>query len=74
LSCSFLLNLLLQDLRSFCHRFPSGLVFLHEPQTLILLMEARQLIFDNSFDLFIRILLLIVLSFDLLVLRLLMNA
>jgi hypothetical protein len=74
LSCSFLFDLLLLDLGSFHHRFPSGQVFLHEPQMLILLKEACQLIFDDCFDLFIRILLLIPLSFGLLALRLLLNA
>jgi hypothetical protein len=53
LSCSFLLDLLLHDLGSFHHRFPFGQVFLHEPQTLILLTEVHQLIFNDSFDLFI---------------------
>jgi hypothetical protein len=40
LSCSFLFNLLLHDLGSFRHRFSSGQELLHEPQTLILLVEA----------------------------------
>jgi hypothetical protein len=74
LSCYFLFDLLLHDLGSFHHRFPSGQVFLHEPQTFILLAEARQLIFDDCFDLLIRILLLILLSLGLLALRLLLSA
>jgi hypothetical protein len=53
LSCSFLFDLLLHDLGSFRHCFPSGQVFLHELQTLILLVVARQLVFDDYFDLFI---------------------
>jgi hypothetical protein len=73
-SYSFLFNLLLHDLGSFRHRFPSGQVFLHEPQMLILLVEAHQLVFDDCFDLLIRILLLIFLSFGLLASRLLLNA
>jgi hypothetical protein len=74
LSCSFLFDLLLHGRGFFCHRFPSGQVFLHEPQTLILLAEVHQLIFDDCFDLFIQILLLILLRFGLLVLRLLLSA
>jgi hypothetical protein len=74
LSCSFLLDLLLHDLGSFRHHFPSGQVFLHEPQMLILMEEARQLVFDDCFDLSIQILLLISLSFSLLPLRLSLNA
>jgi hypothetical protein len=74
LSSSFLFHLLLHDLGSFHHCFPSGQVFLHEAQTLILLEEVHQLVFDDCFDLFIRILLQILLCFGLLALRLLLNA
>jgi hypothetical protein len=53
LSCSFLFDLLLHDLGSFRHLFPSGQVFLYEPQMLIFLAEARQLVFNDCFNLFI---------------------
>jgi hypothetical protein len=55
LSCSFLFNLLLHDLISFHHRLSPGQVFLHESQALILLVEARQFIFNDCFNLFLKI-------------------
>jgi hypothetical protein len=41
LGCSFLLDLLLHDLRSFRHCLSPGQVLLHEAQTLIFLAEER---------------------------------
>jgi hypothetical protein len=69
LSYSFLFDLLLHNLVSFFHRLSSGQLFLHELQALILLVEAFQFTFDDCFDLFFRILLLILLSFSLLMLQ-----
>jgi hypothetical protein len=62
LGCSFLFNLLLHDLRYFHHRL------LHEAQTLVLLMEACQLILDDCVDFFFRVLLQVLLGFNGLVL------
>jgi hypothetical protein len=52
LSCSFLFDLLLHDLGSFGHCLSSGHLLLHKSQTLILLAEMCQFIFDDCFDLF----------------------
>jgi hypothetical protein len=52
LGCSFLLNLLLHDLRSFCHCLSPGQMLLQEAQTFIFLAEARQLILNDCFDFF----------------------
>jgi hypothetical protein len=57
LCCSFLPNLLLHDLRSFCYCLMPGQMLLHEAQTLVFLVEARQLILDDCFDFFLQILL-----------------
>jgi hypothetical protein len=62
------------DLGSFHHCFPSGQVFLHEAQTLILLALVHEIVFDDCFDLFIQVLLQILLSFSLLALRVMLNA
>jgi hypothetical protein len=62
------------DLGSFHHHFPSGQVFLHEAQTLILLALVHEIVFDDCFDLFIQVLLQILLSFSLLALRVMLNA
>jgi hypothetical protein len=74
LSGSFLFDLLLHGLGSFRHRLSSGQLFLHESQALILLMEACQFVFDDSFDLLFPILMLILLSFSLLMLKWWLNA
>jgi hypothetical protein len=68
LCCSFLFNLLLHDLRYSRHRLSPGQVLLHEPKALILLAEACQFIFDDCFNFFLRVLLLVLLDFDGLVL------
>jgi hypothetical protein len=65
LRCSFLLDLLPHDLSSL-HDHPScGHVFLHKPKAFIFLAEARQLIFNDSFNFILKILMLILLGFDL---------
>jgi hypothetical protein len=56
LGCSFLFNLLLNDLRSFHHRLSPGQVLLHEAQMLVLLAEAYQLILDGCFNFCFRVL------------------
>jgi hypothetical protein len=64
LGCSFLFDLLLHDLRSPSNCPSSGHVLLHETKALILLAKARQLIFNDCFDFFLRVLLLILLGFN----------
>jgi hypothetical protein len=61
-----LLNLLLHDLCSLLDRPSSGHVLPYLVKAFILLVKARQLIFNNSFDFFLGILLLTPLSFTLL--------
>jgi hypothetical protein len=68
LGCSFLFNLLLHDLNSSHNGPSSGDVLLHEPHALILLAKARQLIFDDCFNFFLGVLLLVLLDFHALVL------
>jgi hypothetical protein len=68
LGCSFLFNLLLHNLRSYCDYPSPGHVLLYEPQVLILWTKARQLVFDDYFNFFLRVLLLVFLNFDALVL------
>jgi hypothetical protein len=67
LSCSFLLDLMLHDLNSLHHCRSSGHVLLHEPEVFIFLAKARQLILYDCFDFFLRIMVLIIFSFNLLV-------
>jgi hypothetical protein len=64
LPCSFLLDLLLHDLSSLHHHPSSGHVLLHEPETFIFLVMACQLVFYDDFDFLLKILVLIILSFD----------
>jgi hypothetical protein len=57
LRCSLLLDLLLHDLDSL-HNCPSpGHLFLYQSMVFIFLTKACQLIFNDSFDFFLRILL-----------------
>jgi hypothetical protein len=64
LPCSFLLDLLLYDLSSLHHRPSSGHVLLHELEAFIFLVKACQLVFYDDFDFLLRVLVLIILSFD----------
>jgi hypothetical protein len=68
LDCSFLLDLLLHSLCSFCHCFPSCHLLLHGSQTLILLAKPCQLVLNDCFNFFFRILLRLFLVFFALVL------
>jgi hypothetical protein len=56
MSGSFLVYLLLHGLGSLGHCFPSDHLLLHEVQTLIFLAEACQLILNDCFNIFFRIL------------------
>jgi hypothetical protein len=64
LPCSFLLDLLLHDMGSLHHCPSYGHVFFHEPEALIFLAKMCQLIFYDSFDFLLRILVLVISSFD----------
>jgi hypothetical protein len=65
---SFLFDLLLLDLRSPGNCPLSGHVLLHELKAFILLAKTRELIFNDRFDFFLIVLLLILLGIDALVL------
>jgi hypothetical protein len=56
MSGSFLVYLLLHGLGSLGHCFPFDHLLLHEVQTLIFLAEACQLILNDCFNIFFRIL------------------
>jgi hypothetical protein len=63
LPCFFLLDLLPHDLSSLHHRPSSGHVLLHKPGAFIFLVKACQLVFYDSFDFLLRVLVLIIMSF-----------
>jgi hypothetical protein len=58
-----LFDLLLHDLSSLHDRPSSGHVLLHEPKAFILLAKACQLVFYDDFNLILKVLMLIILSF-----------
>jgi hypothetical protein len=64
LRCSFLLDLLLHDLGSLHHCHLSGHVHLHEPDALIFLVKACQVMLYDSFNFLLGILALVIFSFD----------
>jgi hypothetical protein len=67
LCCSFLLNLLLHELNSF-HNHPSpDHLLLYQAKEFAFLTKACQLVFNDNFDLFLEILLLVFKGFGLLV-------
>jgi hypothetical protein len=61
-----LVYLLLHSLGSLGHCFPSNHLLLHEAQTFVFLVEARQFILDDRFDLFFGILFQVFTSFGVL--------
>jgi hypothetical protein len=62
-----LLNLLLHDLGSLHNCSLPDHLLLHQPKSLIFLAKVHQLIFNDGFNLFLRILLVVFQGFDLLV-------
>jgi hypothetical protein len=59
LHCSFLLGLLLLDLRSLHDCSSPGHLLLQQPMALIFMAKACQVVFNDGFDLFLGVLLVI---------------